>query len=126
MPSNGCVIFAKNIENVSAFYQAVLKLSLTESSNTHHVLSGTDLELVIHGIPKKIADNIVIENPPATRNSAAIKPAFVVRSLTDVRLACEQSKGGLKPEKDTWDIRGAKVLDGWDPEGNAIQFKEFV
>jgi len=53
-----------------------------------------------------------------------MKPAFVVESLENVRTACEKTNGGLKPASDIWDIRGAKVLDGWDPEGNIIQFKQ--
>ena len=126
MSGNSCVIFAKDIEAVSLFYQAVLNMEVSESEQTHRVLSGGSTELVIHAIPKKIADNITITKPPEPRAAAAIKPAFEVDSLEQVRIACEKTNGGLKPVTQAWDIRGAKVLDGWDPEGNIIQFKQFL
>jgi len=126
MAGNGCVIFAKNIEVMTAFYKAVLKMHVSEAISSHTVLSNAATELVIHAIPKKIAESIVIENPPKIRAASAIKPAFIVESLEEVRLACTNNGGGLKPSNDMWEIRGAKVLDGWDPEGNVIQFKQLM
>jgi hypothetical protein len=32
--------------------------------------------------------------------------------------------GHLKPLKQAWHFRGFVVLDGWDPEGNIVQFKQ--
>lgn len=125
MPENGCVIFAKDIQTMSAFYQSVLNMKPVETKDTHHVLSNGVIELVIHGIPKKIADSILIKTPPDIREATAIKPAFVVESLEQVRRACEETNGGIKPPENAWSIRGALVIDGWDPEGNVIQFKQF-
>jgi len=126
MASNGCIIFAKDIAVMSEFYRTVLNLSVSEEAKGHHVLNSESLELVIHGIPKSISDNIDIETPPKLRASTPMKPCFVIESLDDVRTACESTNGGLKPVKAIWEIRGAKVLDGWDPEGNIIQFKELI
>lgn len=126
MAENGFVIFAKNIQSMSRFYQATLNLEVSVAEKSHEVLSNGSIELVIHGIPKKIADSIKITNPPEHRENTAIKPAFVVASLDKVRLACTDTGGGLNPVNSIWDIRGAKVLDGWDPEGNIIQFKQFI
>lgn len=125
MPENGCVIFAKDIQTMSVFYQSVLNMKPVEEEKSHHVLSNGVIELVIHGIPKKIADIISIKTPPDIREATAIKPAFVVESLEHVRRACEETNGGIKPVENTWTIRGAQVIDGWDPEGNVIQFKQF-
>ena len=47
MAGNGCVIFAKNIEVMSAFYKAVLKMHVSEAISSHTVLSNTATELVI-------------------------------------------------------------------------------
>lgn len=124
MANAGCVIFAKNVDLVSRFYQAALELEVVEEKSSHHVLSNTDIELVIHGIPKKVAESINIERPPRLRETAVFKPAFFVESLTRVRQACDATQGGLNPEDKAWNIRGAIVLDGWDPEGNIVQFKE--
>jgi len=126
MAENGCVIFAKDIQSMSRFYQATLKMDVSVAEKSHQVLSNGSIELVIHGIPKKIADSIEIQKPPELRENTAIKPAFVVASLDEVRLACNDTGGGLKPVTSIWVIRGAKVLDGWDPEGNIIQFKQFI
>ena len=122
--TNGCVIYAKNVETLSAFYQTVLSMTTVETSESHHVLSNGSIELVIHGIPENIADNISISEPPDLRISTAIKPAFVVASLEKVRQACEKTNGGLQPASNVWTFRGASVIDGWDPEGNVIQFKQ--
>ncbi len=126
MAENGCVIFAKDVEAMSVFYQSVLNMRPLESSDLHCVMSNGSVELVVHGMPKQIADSISISSPPELRVAIAMKPAFVVESLEKVRIACEKTNGGLKPESDIWDIRGAKVIDGWDPEGNIIQFKQVV
>jgi len=126
MAENGCVIFAKSVDTMTAFYQSVLNMMPVETSESHCVLSNGSIELVVHGIPKNIADGISINEPPELRVATAIKPAFVVDSLEKVRAACEDTNGGLKPDTDISDIRNAKVLDGWDPEGNVIQFKQMT
>jgi len=126
MAENGCVIFAKDVDAMSAFYRSVLGMTSLETSDSHCVLSNGSIELVVHAMPKAIADTITISTPPELRVAIAMKPAFVVESLEKVRAACEKTNGGLHPESDVWDIRGAKVIDGWDPEGNIIQFKQVV
>jgi len=126
MLNNGCIIFAKDVETMSMFYESVLDMKPLESSESHSVLSNGSVELVIHGIPQHIAETISISAPPALRAATPMKPAFVVESLETLRSACEKTKGGLKPAAEVWEIRGAKVLDGWDPEGNIIQFKQIV
>ena len=52
------------------------------------------------------------------------KPAFFVESLEAVRSVAEATGGYLKPLEGAWHFRGATVLDGWDPEGNVVQFKQ--
>jgi predicted enzyme related to lactoylglutathione lyase len=58
------------------------------------------------------------------RDDTAIKPTFVVKDLAVVREAVEKTGGFLKPLKQAWRFRGFIVLDGWDPEGNIVQFKQ--
>jgi len=124
MATNGIVIFAKQIDKMSKFYQHVLNAEVAESANSHVVLSAKGVEVVIHGIPKDVASSIAIDEPPQLRAAAVFKPVFTIESLAHVRKASNQYGGGLKAMTDAWDIRGAIVLDGWDPEGNVIQFKE--
>ena len=40
------------------------------------------------------------------------------------RLRWPGSGGFLKPAEAAWRIRGMLVLDGCDPEGNVVQFKQ--
>jgi hypothetical protein len=63
-------------------------------------------------------------SPPAPRDDTAFKPTFVVASLADVRRAAESTGGFLKPDAGAWQFRGHTVVDGWDPEGNIVQFKQ--
>jgi hypothetical protein len=123
-PQQGMVLFAKNKRRVSAFYQATLGLRVVESEASHDLLRGTSYEIVVHAIPRKIAASIEITDPPTARERSAIKPTFVVKSLDKVRKAAEKTGGFLKPASEAWHFRGCSVLDGMDPEGNQVQFKQ--
>ncbi|MDD2918307.1 hypothetical protein [Rhodoferax sp.] len=120
----GVVIFAKNKKKVSAFYRGTLDLQALEEAPSHDVLRGHGLEVVVHAIPRKIAAEIQMTQPPAVREDTPIKPTFVVTSLEAVRVAALATGGLLKPMEGAWHFRGATVLDGHDPEGNVVQFKQ--
>ncbi len=124
MLQQGLVVFAKNKQRVSAFYQQTLGLSVEQSDSAHDLLRGPGLEVVVHTIPRKVAAGITIATPPQPREQTPLKPTFVVPSLADVRRAAEATGGYLKPEAGAWHFRGHCVLDGWDPEGNIVQFKQ--
>ena len=85
---------------------------------------GQNYEVVVHAVSKAYAQSIEIDSPPKRRDDVALKPAFVVDDLEVVRAAAKANGGFLKPIKQAWRIRGFVVLDGWDPEGNVIQFKQ--
>jgi predicted enzyme related to lactoylglutathione lyase len=123
-PLQGLCIFAKNVKQVSLFYQQALGLKVQASDKTHDLLVGQDHEVVVHAISKAYAQSIEIESPPKCRDDAAMKPTFVVDDLEVVRAAAKANGGYLKPMKQAWRIRGYVVLDGWDPEGNVVQFKQ--
>jgi predicted enzyme related to lactoylglutathione lyase len=124
IPLQGLVVFAKNKEIVSAFYQQALSLKLEESDKTHDLLVGKGHEVVIHAISKAYANSIEIASPPVPRDETPMKPTFVVEDLEVVRAAAKATGGHLKPLKQAWRFRGFVVLDGWDPEGNIVQFKQ--
>ena len=124
MMTHGMVIFAKDTSRVSAFYQKALNLEITETQKSHTVLTGNGIEIVIHAIPAKVASGITLSSPPELRANCAIKPAFRVEDLEAVKVAAQATGGTLKPIEKAWNIRGAKVLDGCDPEGNVVQFKQ--
>ena len=124
MPKQAVVVFAKDKKRVSAFYQRTLALDVHESDASHDLLRGHGCEVVVHAIPPQYAADIAIATPPAPRDDTPIKPTFVVASLADVRRAAESTGGFLKPDAGAWQIRGHTVIDGWDPEGNIVQFKQ--
>ena len=123
-PLQALCIFSKNVEQVSLFYQQALGLKVLASDKTHDLLVGQNHEVVVHAISKAYAQSIEIESPPKRRDDVALKPVFVVDNLEAVRAAAKVNGGYLKPLKQAWRIRGYIVLDGCDPEGNVIQFKQ--
>ena len=124
MPQQGLVVYAKNKKRVSAFYQQTLGLEVHESESSHDLLRGHSCEIVVHSIPRKHAAGIKVSKTPEPRDETPFKPTFVVLSLSEVRLAAEATGGYLKPEAAAWHFRGQVLLDGWDPEGNIVQFKQ--
>ncbi len=120
----GLVVFAKNKKRVSKFYQLALDLKVEESANSHDLLRGHGYEIVVHAIPRKYAAEIKIAKPPVVREDTPFKPTFVVKDLEAVRAIASKTGGFLKPAEGAWRFRGCVVLDGWDPEGNVVQFKQ--
>ena len=120
----GCVVFAKNKKRVSAFYQQTLLLTVEESESSHDLLRGHSYEVVVHAIPRKHASAIRIAKPVQPREETPIKPTFVVPDLEAVRVAAVKTGGNLRPAERAWRCRGYIVADGWDPEGNVVQFKQ--
>ena len=123
-PYQALCVFAKQVDKVSLFYQQALGLKVEVSDKTHDLLVGQNYEVVVHAISKAYAQSIEIELPPKRRDDVALKPTFVVDDLEVVRAAAKANGGFLKPIKQAWRIRGFFVLDGYDPEGNVIQFKQ--
>ena len=120
----GLVVFAKDKQRVSAFYQATLSLHAEESEPSHDLLRGGGYEVVVHAIPGKYASTITIARPAVAREDTPFKPTFIVADLEVVRAAAVATGGYLKPAERAWHFRGCTVLDGWDPEGNIVQFKQ--
>lgn len=124
MFQQGLVVYAKDKQRVSAFYQQTLGLMLEASDGEHDLLRGQGYEVVVHSIPRQYAAGILIAEPPQPREDTPFKPIFVVSSLADLRRAVQATGGHLKPEAEAWHYRGQTVLDGWDPEGNIVQFRQ--
>ena len=118
------MVYAKNKARVAAFYRQTLGLKVVESERSHDLLRGQGVEVVVHAIPRRIAAGIRITRPPEPRGETPLKPTFVVDSLAAVRAAAQRTGGCLKPDDDAWRHRGHTVLDGWDPEGNIVQFRQ--
>jgi predicted enzyme related to lactoylglutathione lyase len=124
MPHSGAVVFAKDIHRLAAFYEQLCGLVVVHAEGDHIVLELGAVQLVIHAIPKRIAQAISITQPPTVRKETPIKLFFAVPDLTQARLRAVQWGGQIAPESKAWQARGFKACDGYDPEGNVVQFRQ--
>lgn len=122
----GAVIFAKDLHRVATFYEKLLGLTATHGESDHVVLTSAHCELVIHAIPKAIADTFTIAVPPERRSETPIKLYFFVASIADARARAAPLGGELNPPNREWEARGFRACDGHDPEGNVLQLREQV
>jgi predicted enzyme related to lactoylglutathione lyase len=123
-PPQSLVIYAKDKARVSAFYRETLGLAVEETAPSHDLLTGHGIDLVVHAIPPAYSAHIPITTPPALREDTPLKPSFQVADLAATRAAAERTGGGLNPPERAWHYRGQTVLDGHDPEGNVLQFRQ--
>ena len=120
----GAVIFAKNPKLVTAFYRELFSMDETHAEPGLIVLESESLQIIIHGLPKHIAESINIVTPPEPRDDTAIKLVFPVVGISDVRKRALALGGSVKDESNEFVARGFRACDGIDPEGNVIQFRE--
>ncbi len=121
---SGAVIFAKDLTRVARFYQGIAALCVVHVEQDHVVLESKHMELVIHAIPQRIAEEIIIADPPELRAETPIKLFFPVASLDDARSKAPALGGALGAKSKEWEDRGFLACDGNDPEGNVVQFRE--
>lgn len=60
----------------------------------------------------------------AARNTSAIKLAFEVRRIEDLRSTAAALGGKVDSKATEWNFLGFRRCDGIDPEGNVIQLLE--
>lgn len=118
------VVYAKRKARVSAFYQRTLGVQVIETAATHDRLAGAGIDIVVHAIPRGIAATITVADPPQVREDTPFKPVFVVDDLAVVQAAAAATGGSLQPLARAWRYDGMIVLDGHDPEGNVVQFRQ--
>jgi predicted enzyme related to lactoylglutathione lyase len=120
----GAVVFAKDIGRVAKFYEELFSIPVVHSERDHIVLESPQCQLVVHAIPKMIADSIEITVPPTRRTESPIKLFFFVDSIAEARVKAVALGGELSPKKSEWEARGFRACDGHDPEGNVVQVRE--
>jgi predicted enzyme related to lactoylglutathione lyase len=119
---SGVLIYAKNLELVSRFYEKVLPATVLLADSVHRVLQSEDAQLIIHAIPAQYSERIEIAEPPAPREEQAIKPFFTVASLEIAEQVAVES-GGLVCGP-VWLGPGMQVRNVCDPEGNIIHLRQ--
>jgi hypothetical protein len=112
------VLFVKDLGSVSAFYIGALALTRVSGDKDHVILQCDGFELVVHQMPKQIADTIVITKPPVRRVWGAIRLDFPVSSVADARSLARSLGGAVDDAPPPWADRNANFFFGHDPEGN--------
>ena len=93
-PKPSAVIFAKQIDTVARFYSQVVVMDEVHRDANHIVLNQDSFQLVVHGIPKSIAETFEITVPPVVREDLPIKICLPVTSIaTSFRKSCNINRG---------------------------------
>ncbi len=122
--TSGVLIYAKQLERMSVFYQRVLSLREVHADAMHRVLSDGETQLLLHALPPPVAAQVEIASPLEPRESQAIKPFFTVPSLDAAEREVEAC-GGLV-HGPIWPGPGLRVRNVCDPEGNLLHLRERV
>jgi predicted enzyme related to lactoylglutathione lyase len=117
------VIYAKDMRRVAEFYKRTLALVVLESEVDFILVGRSGLEITVVQVPEDIAKGIHIAMPPSRREETPIKGSFLVEDLERVHTEAAAAGGGTKPVVAAWRWRGQLHLDGYDPEGNVVQFR---
>jgi catechol 2,3-dioxygenase-like lactoylglutathione lyase family enzyme len=112
------ILFVKDLERAEAFYVGALALKRLSGDKDHAVLECDGFELVVHQIPKPMAETIVVTQPPTRRVSGAIRLDFPVASVADSRKLARSLGGEIDDAPPAWADRGTNLFFGYDPEGN--------
>jgi predicted enzyme related to lactoylglutathione lyase len=123
-PKPSVVIFAKSVPKLAHFYQEVAEMTVAHQDKDHIVLDQEGFQVVIHGIPKTIATQIQITEPPEVREETPIKLCVPVSSIDHARTKATELGGNVGPKSKEWEARGFRACDGYDPEGNVFQVRE--
>jgi predicted enzyme related to lactoylglutathione lyase len=123
MPSVGAVLFAKDLQRVASFYVGALGMTASVSDAEHWRLHSHGFELIVHQIPKPIAEGVVIEQPPKRRVWGTIRLDYPVANLAESRKKA-RSLGGSIDDAPPWRDAAPTFFLGYDPEGNVFGVSE--
>lgn len=118
------VVYAKEPQALAAFYRSTLELAVLDEQAGFIALGGEGVDLVVVRMAERIAKAVRISTPPELRESTPVKLSFRVRDLGRAREAAIATGGGTKKLGEAWSWRGELHLDGFDPEGNVVQFRQ--
>ena len=117
----GAVLFAKDVADLVRFYESVLGMTCVHQDADHAVIENPDLQLVVHGLPDHIAQQIALSTPPTPRAQVPVK---LFASVADLDAALEQvHAGGGVAVGAAWQGPGFRAVDVADAEGNVVQLR---
>jgi catechol-2,3-dioxygenase len=118
------VLYVRHLEQMRTFYEACFGMEATESAKNYCVLESGPWTLSLVVAPAQFVTSVDRSGSPGRRADVAIKLAFGVASIRDLRPLVAQL-GGVVDHIDTeWDFGEWRHCDGTDVEGNVIQFLE--
>ena len=118
------VLFVKDLQKVAAFYSDALGMKCSFSDNEHSVLNCYEFTLIVHQIPKEIADGITIDAPPKRRIQTAVRLDYPVHNVADSRRQARLLGGDIDDAPQDWAEPDANFFFGYDPEGNQFGVSE--
>jgi predicted enzyme related to lactoylglutathione lyase len=114
------VLFVKDLQKVAAFYIGALGMRCLIDDKHHSALECHGFKLIVHQIPKHIADGITIEQPPERRVWGAVRLDYPVQSVEESRRLAKSFGGDIDDAPPDWADPNANFFFGYDPEGNQI------
>jgi hypothetical protein len=118
------ILFAKDLEKVAVFYVGALGMVRVSGDKEHAVLDCDGFELVVHQIPKNIADTIVITQPPVRRVWGALRLDYPVASADSSRRLARSLGGDVDSAPPPWAGNDTSLFLGYDPEGNQFGVRQ--
>ncbi|MDJ0759938.1 MAG: VOC family protein [Woeseiaceae bacterium] len=116
---SGALIYASNVETMARFYEHCFGLTVARKAADRVILSGDDLQLVIHKRPELEGQPV----DPNTMPPSSIKLFFSVDSIDAVQSLIEQQGGQVLPQR--WSGPLFDTINVLDPEGNMQHVREF-
>ena len=120
------VLYVKQLDRMRSFYEQCFGLEVGDTAADHCVLESETWTLSLVVVPDEVAATIHNSVPPRRRPEAAIKLAFDVPSIDNLRAKVVGLGGQVDPSETQWDFQGFRRCDGVDPEGNVVQLMKAV
>ncbi|MGA2758553.1 MAG: VOC family protein [Solirubrobacteraceae bacterium] len=118
------VVYVKDLERMRCFYEGCLGLAVEDGAEDYAVLESEAWRLSLVVVPPSVAATIQLSVPARRRETTAIKLAFLVPRIDDLRSPVAALGGQVDPMSSQWNFRGFRRCDAIDPEGNVIQLLE--
>ena len=130
MSDLGAVVYVLDLGRALEFYRVTTNWSVLEQESGFVTLQSPSVQgatiLTLVQIPDEIAADITLADPPQRREETPIKLSFAANDLAEVR-ALAATVGGVVDSVDMeWTFGTVRVVDGHDPEGNVVQFRQSI
>jgi hypothetical protein len=123
-PKAGAVLFAKDVARLAAFYAQVLAVVPKHAHAEKVVIEAEDFLLVIHADSPSHGQG-GDHAPPVLRENVPVKlflPVFAGPGTPEHRAARRWHEARAAE----WNGPDFRACDGFDPEGNVVQFREVL